>query len=171
MTIYDIYAFMHLWRLWCIYDAFQTLANNYDASAAWSAFHLKHTVVVCVSSELMKCRLLKWFLDHPGVIFTKLEIRNLLIPCGSFVRSSLGSFLLNPNQKPAVRETSDRIRLESAGSADLYMYIGRERERERERGRERERDMPLSLSLSRYMCIYIYIYIYTGFRFRWNYEM
>ena len=36
-----------------------------DCSAAWSAFHLKLVASLFVSSEIMKCRLLKWLLDHP----------------------------------------------------------------------------------------------------------
>ena len=38
---------------------FQQFTQVNDVSAAWSAFHLKHAISMFVSSELLKCRLLK----------------------------------------------------------------------------------------------------------------
>ena len=34
-------------------------------SAAWSAFHLNRVIIIFGSSAILKCRLLKWSLDHP----------------------------------------------------------------------------------------------------------
>ena len=36
-----------------------TKRNSNDCSAAWSAFHLKHVIVLCVFKSKLKCRLLR----------------------------------------------------------------------------------------------------------------
>ena len=44
---------------------FQTFTQIYVLSAARSAFHLNRVIIQRVSSEILKCRLLKLCLDHP----------------------------------------------------------------------------------------------------------
>ena len=38
---------------------FHEFSKTIVFSAAWSAFHVKHVAICCVSRELRKCRLLK----------------------------------------------------------------------------------------------------------------
>ena len=51
-----------------------TKQQTADFSAAWSAFHWKHVIIVFVSSELLKRRLLKCLLDQRGYMYLTLSL-------------------------------------------------------------------------------------------------
>ena len=52
-------------------------------AAAWSAFHLKCVIIMFVSSEILRCRLLTWLLDHPmnHTMFHCSTSQYIVLPC------------------------------------------------------------------------------------------
>ena len=65
-SLADLHTIFHVQVLLSFQQpTFQQFTQSNYCSAAWSAFHLKHVIIMFVSTYILKCRLLKLLLDHP----------------------------------------------------------------------------------------------------------